>query len=180
MGGAEHGGLLDHAGRRGGAEQVGLVALVGGELPVGACPPGALLPFLASQWVLGAVRDRSEGVERPPGRVVRQLGAQLVAAGVRGVGAVLQELAVLLVGDRGGDEIGGAVQVRGEAAQQAAGDAVVQHLGRGLGVGEAAVVAGGVGEDLVRVVAGQLGGAQQPLQRRHRLVGGKPRPLVGG
>ena len=45
---------------------------------------------------------------------------------------------------------------------------------------EAAVVAGGVGEDLVGVVAGQLGGAQQPLQRRHRLVGGQRGPLLRG
>ena len=90
--GAEHRRLLDHPGRRGGAERVGLVALVVGELAVGARPPGALLPLLASHRVVGAVRDRAERVERPLRRVGGQLGAELVAAGVGGVGAVLQEL----------------------------------------------------------------------------------------
>ena len=51
---------------------------------------------------------------------------------------------------------------------------MVEHLRRGLRALQAAVVGDRVGEHGVGVVAGEFGGAQQPLQRAERLVGGDP------
>lgn len=62
---------------------------------------------------------------------------------------------------------------------QGVGDAVVQHLRRGRRAVEAAGLGSG-GEDLGGVVAGQLGGAQQPFQAAECLVGGQGAAVGGG
>ena len=124
---------------------------------------------------------------RPRGRLDGGAGAELVAPLVGGFGAVAQPLPAQRVraGARGvaevvRDQVGHAFAQPGrESAGEAAGDAVVQHPGRGL---DAVQVArrDGRPQYRLRVVTGQLRGAQQPLQRPERLVRGQLGALVAG
>lgn len=102
--------------------------------------------------------------------------AEFVAPVIGGLGELLQPRPAPVAGPGLGaqvarDQVGGAVaQMRGEPPGQPARDAVVQHLRRRRRVVQAACgdrrLEHGVG-----VVAGQLGRAQQALQRAERVVG---------
>jgi hypothetical protein len=112
--GAEQCGLLDET-RRGRRAKGGGVVDVIRELAVGGGPASPVLPVLAGEGVLG---DGAESLECPLRGVVGELGADFVAAGVGGVCPVLEELWVLGVGHLAGDDVGGAVDVRGELPVQ--------------------------------------------------------------
>lgn len=172
MRGSEQRRLLDLPGNWCWSEGVGLVGVVG-ELAVRGGPAGPVLPVLASDGVLGAVGGGAERLDRPLRGIGGELGPEFVPASVGRLGPVLEELQVLGVGDLAGDEVGGAVEVRGEPAVQGAGDAVVQDLRRGVRVAQPAVVGRRGGEDLVGIVSRQLRGPQESLKGGKGLVRGE-------
>ena len=119
---------------------------------------------------------RAERLDRPLRPGVGDVFAEFAAAGVGTVGEGAQVVlpgGVVDLGDPVGEPVAGRVQVDG------VGDAVVDDRGEAAGVAE--VAAGDRGaQDVVGVVAGDLGLAQDAGQAEGALVGGERRALGGG
>ena len=167
--------MLGLAGRSRGAEGVGRVG-VAGELAPGSDRARAVFPVEPGDGVAGR---GSEGFDGPLRRVGGDLRAELPATGVGRFGPAAELLLPLGRGD-GRDHLRVRRRDRGEPVAVPVDDPPVQDLGDGPGTAEVAFGDGG-GEDLVRIVAGELGAAEQAAQRGDGLgVGGEREALVGG
>jgi hypothetical protein len=119
---------------------------------------------------------RAERLDGPLLGVVGDLLAEFATPLVGGVGELGQVGLPLRVVDLG-QPVGVTVADRVERCPL--GDPVVQNVGQLPGAGQRAA-RDGLGEDLARVVPGELGAAQQPGQGRAAVFDGDPGALVVG
>ena len=175
--GAEDGVFLGQAGGWGSPERVLLVDVVG-PFAVARRPSGLVLPGRPAGRILGNVGYGAQRLTCPLRWGLRQLRTEVDAARIGGVGERLEPRPVLL-GDVARDQVGEAGHLRVELSVQRGADAEVQHL-RHRRRPVQRRRRDGVAEHLGGVVAGELGGAQELVERGAGLVGGEREPMVFG